>query len=260
MTRKSRASPPREQVSTSPTPPGSSSSSRLHSEGPAGGMQQHHFDHMAGAYQSVIVVDPSMMPQGYVLGQVAARPEEVEEPLYVNAKQYHRILKRRAARASLEAENRLLQRGRKYLHESRHKHAMRRPRGPGGRFLTAAEIAALDEGEEMMARTTTSTASSSPPTASSPSTDRKGVDQRPPQQQQQLQHQTYSNGVTDQRNHQRVSSSQEENLLQQKQQFLASHQQQQQQQQQHSLSQHHFQQQQQHQHQHQQHFQHQYQH
>ncbi|KAF9932504.1 Transcriptional activator, partial [Modicella reniformis] len=89
------------------------------------------------------------MPSGYVLGQVVPpRADEPEEPLYVNAKQYHRILKRRAARASLEAENRLQQRGRKFLHLSRHNHAMRRPRGPGGRFLTAAEIAAMQEKEK----------------------------------------------------------------------------------------------------------------
>ncbi len=37
---------------------------------------------------------------------VASEPTE-EEPLYVNAKQYNRILKRRAARAKLEADGRI---------------------------------------------------------------------------------------------------------------------------------------------------------
>jgi nuclear transcription factor Y alpha len=69
-----------------------------------------------------------------------------ESPLYVNAKQFHRILKRRMARQKLDEALRLTSKGRKpYLHESRHNHAMRRPRGPGGRFLTAEEVAAMEE-------------------------------------------------------------------------------------------------------------------
>lgn len=76
--------------------------------------------------------------------EIATGPVE-ESPLYVNAKQFHRILKRRVARQKLEEQLRLTSKGRKpYLHESRHNHAMRRPRGPGGRFLTAEEVAAME--------------------------------------------------------------------------------------------------------------------
>lgn len=61
-----------------------------------------------------------------------------DEPLYVNPKQYNRIMKRRAIRAKLEAEGRVPKTRSKYLHESRHIHALKRARSVGGRFMSSS--------------------------------------------------------------------------------------------------------------------------
>lgn len=64
-----------------------------------------------------------------------------EAPVYVNARQYKRIIKRRMARGSLTP--RLREHHRTYRHESRHQHACRRLRGPKGMFLSKAETQQL---------------------------------------------------------------------------------------------------------------------
>lgn len=120
-----------------------------------------------------VVVDPVnlQLSQAPVPAPVAQSQTQTQEkgtqPTYVNAKQYNRIIKRREARRKLEEYYSRMRNqikkvrtkagskraragknntagddgGRKpYLHESRHKHAMKRPRGPGGRFLTKDEL------------------------------------------------------------------------------------------------------------------------
>jgi len=71
--------------------------------------------------------------------------EESTPVLFVNPRQFLRIVKRRESRKKATGSDVTMYtpRKRKYLHESRHKHAVGRKRGPGGRFLSKEERESL---------------------------------------------------------------------------------------------------------------------
>ena len=68
-------------------------------------------------------------------GKIQLPPETLDQPpVFVNPQQFHRILKRRMTRRNQNWHARK-GRSKSYIHESRHRHACNRERGPSGLFL-----------------------------------------------------------------------------------------------------------------------------
>lgn len=104
----------------------------------AGQVQIVHQPGVTASQATSQVIQQTASQQSAASAGMGASAMGSEEPLYVNAKQYNRILKRRQARGRLEAQGRIPKERRKYLHESRHQHAIKRIRNAGGRFFSSS--------------------------------------------------------------------------------------------------------------------------
>jgi len=103
-----------------------------------------YFNGLPSAYGSAPLFQTQIM--GISSARVPLPVDHIseDEPIYVNAKQYHGILRRRQSRAKMEAQNKLIKARKPYLHESRHRHALNRVRGTGGRFLSSKKLQQTD--------------------------------------------------------------------------------------------------------------------